>query len=145
MSKTNTNRSRKAKATVRTTRATLDKRNKRLGGKPRSPEVVTKEINTRKVDAALCSKGFNSPPRYRVDTSFTLNNTQDLNDPIDWLATKMGKDVYRMCTGSGSCLMTGLRDFSWEGTKSEMTAVLKWLARSPYRIHEVHTSMADTY
>ena len=132
MSKTNTNRSRKAKATVRT-------------NKPRSPEVVTKEINTRKVDAALCSKGFNSPPRYRVDISFTLNNTQDLNDPIVWLATKMGKDAYRMCTGSGTCLMTGLRDFSWEGTKSEMTAVLKWLARSPYRIHEVHTSMADTY
>ena len=130
MTKTNTNRSRKAKATVRTS-------------KPRTPQAVTADINTRKVNKALNSKVFTQEPQYHVSISFTLNNTQDLNDPIDWLATKMGKDVYRMCTGSGTCLLTGLRDFSWEGSKSEMTAALKWLARSPFRINSIYTSMVE--
>ena len=126
----NTNRSRKAKATVRTS-------------KPRTPQAVTADINTRKVNKALNSKVFTQEPQYHVSMSFTLNNTQDLNDPIDWLATKMGKDSYRMCTGSGTCLMTGIRDFGFEGSKSEMTAALKWLARSPFRINSIYTSMVE--
>ena len=130
MSKTNTNRSRKAKATVRTS-------------KPRTPQAVTADINTRKVNKALNSKVFTQEPQYHVSISFTLNNTQDLNDPIDWLATKMGKDAFRMCTGSGTCLLTGIRDFGFEGSKSEMTAALKWLARSPFRINSVYTSMVE--
>ena len=126
----NTNRSRKAKATVRTS-------------KPRTPQAVTADINTRKVNKALNSKAFTQEPQYHVSISFTLNNTQDLNDPIDWLATKMGKDAFRMCTGSGTCLLTGIRDFGFEGSKSEMTAALKWLARSPFRINSVYTSMVE--
>ena len=126
----NTNRSRKAKATVRTS-------------KPRTPQAVTADINTRKVNKALNSNIFTQEPQYHVSISFTLNNTQDLNDPIDWLATKMGKDAFRMCTGSGTCLLTGIRDFGFEGSKSEMTAALKWLARSPFRINSIYTSMVE--
>jgi hypothetical protein len=126
MTKTRNNRSRKAKATVRT-------------NKPRSPEAVTKEMNLRKVNAALRSKAFANPPLYSVAISFTLNNKQDLNDPLVWLVSKMGKDAERLCMGSGTCLMTGLRDFSWEGSKDQMTTLLKWIANSPYRIRSVYT------
>jgi hypothetical protein len=126
MTKTRNNRSRKAKATVRTS-------------KPRSVAAVTKEINVRKVNAALRSKAFTNPPVYSVAIVFNLNSKQDLNDPLVWLESKMGKDADRLCMGSGTCLMTGLRDFSWEGSKDQMTALLKWFASSPYRIHAVYT------
>jgi len=126
MTKTRNTRSRKAKATVRTS-------------KPRRPEAVTKEINVRKVNAALHSKVFTNPPMYSVAIVFNLNNKQDLNDPIDWLEDKMGKNADRLCMGSGTCLLTGLRDFSFEGTKQEMTTLLKWFANSPYRIDKVYT------
>ena len=127
----NKNRSRKAKATVRTS-------------KPRSPQAVTAEINARKVDKALCSNIFTQEPEYHVNITFTLNNTQDLNDPIDWVEDRMGTGMIdRLLMGSGTCLMTGLRDFGFEGTKSEMTAVLKQFARSPFRINSIYTSMVE--
>lgn len=127
----NKNRSRKAKATVRTS-------------KPRSPQAVTAEINARKVNKALCSNIFTQEPEYRVNITFTLNNTQDLNDPIDWVEDRMGTGtIDRLLMGSGTCLMTGLRDFGFEGTKSEMTAVLKQFARSPFRINSIYTSMVE--
>lgn len=127
----NTNRSRKAKATVRTS-------------KPRSPQAVTTDINTRKVNKALNSKEFTQEPQYYVGFTFTLNSDQDMNDPIRWLEDKMGeKDCDRLVTGSGTCLFSGFRDFGFQGSKSEMTAVLKWFARSPFRIHSIHTSMVE--
>lgn len=125
----NTNRSRKAKATIRTS-------------KPRSPQAVTAEINARKVNKALCSNTFTQEPDYRVSFTFSLNSDQDMNDPIMWLEDRMGeKEIDRLLTGSGTCMLTGLRDFGFEGSKSEMTAVLKWFARSPFRIHSIDTSM----
>jgi len=127
----NKNRSRKAKATVRTS-------------KPRSPQAVTAEINARKVNKALCSNIFTQEPEYRVNITFTLNNTQDLNDPIDWVEDRMGEGtIDRLLMGSGTCMMSGLRDFGFEGTKSEMTAVLKQFARSPFRINSIYTSMVE--
>lgn len=129
MSKTNTNRSRKAKATVRT-------------NKPRSPEVVTKEINTRKVNKALCSPVFTEESLYSISIGFDLNNEQDMNDPILWLEDKMGEKVVdRLNTGSGTCLMTGLRDFGFTGSKSEMILILKNFARSPFRIEDIFSTM----
>jgi hypothetical protein len=125
----NTNRSRKAKATVRTS-------------KPRSPQAVTTDINTRKVNKALTSKAFTQQPQYHVGFTFSLNSDQDMNDPIMWLEDRMGeKDVDRFVTGSGTCMLTGLRDFGFQGSKSEMTAVLKYFARSPFRIYSIDTSM----
>lgn len=87
----NTNRS---KTTVRT-------------NKPRSPQAVTADINTRKVNKALNSNIFTQEPQYHVSITFTLNNTQDLNDPIDWVEDRMGEGtIDRLLTGSGTCLMT---------------------------------------
>lgn len=125
----NTNRS---KTTVRT-------------NKPRSPQAVTADINTRKVNKALNNNIFTQEPQYRVSITFTLNNTQDLNDPIDWVEDRMGEGtIDRLLTGSGTCLMTGLRDFGFEGSKSEMTAVLKNFASSPFRINSIYTRMVET-
>ena len=125
----NTNRS---KTTVRT-------------NKPRSPQAVTADINTRKVNKALNNNIFTQEPQYRVSITFTLNNTQDLNDPIDWVEDRMGEGtIDRLLTGSGTCLMTGLRDFGFEGSKSEMLAVLKNFASSPFRINSIYTSMVET-
>ena len=127
----NTNRSRRAKATIRTS-------------KPRSPQAVTADINSRKVNRALTSKAFTQEPQYRADITFSLNADQDMNDPIYWLEDKMGeKECDRLMTGSGTCILTGLRDFGFEGSKSEMTAVLMWFARSPFRIHSIHTSIVE--
>jgi hypothetical protein len=127
----NKNRSRKAKATVRTS-------------KPRSPQAVTADINSRKVNKALCSNTFTQQPQYRVNFTFSLNADQDMNDPIMWLEDKMGeKEIDRLLMGSGTCLLTGLRDFGFQGSKSEMTAVLKYFARSPFRIHSIDTSMVE--
>jgi hypothetical protein len=127
----NKNRSRKAKATVRTS-------------KPRSPQAVTAEINARKVNKALCSNTFTQEPQYCVDFTFTLNSDQDMNDPIMWLEDRMGeKEIDRLLTGSGTCILTGLRDFGFQGSKAAMTAVLKYFARSPFRIHSIHTSMVE--
>ena len=125
----NTNRS---KTTVRT-------------NKPRSPQAVTADINTRKVNKALNNNIFTQEPQYRVSITFTLNNTQDLNDPIDWVEDRMGEGtIDRLLTGSGTCLMTGLRDFGFEGSKSEMTSVLKNFASSPFRINSIYTRMVET-
>ena len=125
----NKNRSRKAKATVRTS-------------KPRSPQAVTADINTRKVKAALNSKAFKQEPQYRVDITFTLNNDQDINDPIMWLEDEMGEDeTDELVTGSGMALFSGLRDFGFQGNKTQMIVVLKYFARSPFRIHSIHTNM----
>ena len=127
----NKNRSRKAKATVRTS-------------KPRSPQAVTAEINARKVNKALCSNTFTQEPQYYVGFTFTLNSDQDMNDPIYWLEDKMGeKECDRLVTGSGMALFSGFRDFGFQGSKSEMTAVLKWFARSPFRIYSIDTSMVE--
>ena len=129
----NKNRSRKAKATVRTS-------------KPRSPQAVTADINSRKVNKALNSKAFTQQPQYHVGFTFSLNADQDMNDPIMWLENKMGeKEIDRLLMGSGTCLLTGLRDFGFQGSKSEMTAVLKYFARSPFRIHSIDTSMVEIY
>ena len=133
MTKTRNNkkRSRKAKATVRTS-------------KPRSPQAVTADINSRKVNKALNSKAFTQQPQYGISISFTLNSDQDMNDPIDWVEDRMGTGtIDRLLLGSGTCLLTGLRDFGFQGRKSEMTAVLKYFARSPFRIHSIHTSMVE--
>ena len=128
----NTNRSRKTKTTVRT-------------NKPRSPQVVTAQINARKVNNALNGRVFAGSPMYRVDIGFNLNADQDMNDPIDWLETRMGeKEVDRLCMGSGTCLLTGVRDFGFEGSKEEMTAVLKYFARSPFRINSIYNRMVET-
>ena len=125
----NTNRSRRAKATIRTS-------------KPRSPQAVTADINGRKVNRALTSKAFTQEPQYRAEITFSLNADQDMNDPIMWLEDRMGeKEIDRLLMGSGTCILTGLRDFGFEGSKSAMTAVLKYFARSPFRIHSIHTSM----
>lgn len=127
----NTNRSRKAKATVRTS-------------KPRSPQAVTADINARKVNAALNSKAFTQEPQYYVGFTFSLNADQDINDPIMWLEDRMGeKECDRLVTGSGMALFSGLRDFGFQGSKAAMTAVLKWFARSPFRIHSIHTNMVE--
>ena len=127
----NTNRSRKAKATVRTS-------------KPRSPQAVTTDINARKVNAALNSKAFTQPPQYYVGFTFSLNSDQDMNDPIRWLEDKMGeKECDRLVTGSGMALFSGLRDFGFQGSKSEMTAVLKWFAHSPFRINTIYTDTVE--
>ena len=127
----NKNRSRKAKATVRTS-------------KPRSPQAVTADINSRKVNKALNSKAFTQQPQYCVGFTFSLNADQDMNDPIYWLEDRMGeKEIDRLLTGSGTCILTGLRDFAFQGSKSEMTAVLKYFARSPFRIHSIVTSMVE--
>ena len=125
----NKNRSRKAKATVRTS-------------KPRSPQVVTAEINARKVNSALCSPVFTEESLYSISIGFDLNNEQDMNDPILWLENKMGEKVVdRLNTGSGTCLMTGLRDFGFTGSKSEMILILKNFARSPFRIKDIFSTM----
>jgi len=127
----NKNRSRKAKATVRTS-------------KPRSPQAVTADINSRKVNKALCSNTFTQQPQYRVNLTFSLNANQDMNDPIDWVEDRMGAGtIDRLLMGSGTCILTGLRDFGFEGSKSEMVAVLKYFARSPFRIHSIDTSMVE--
>ena len=125
----NTNRSRKAKATVRTS-------------KPRTPQAVTADINTRKVNSALCSPVFTEESLYSISIGFDLNNEQDMNDPILWLEDKMGEKVVdRLNTGSGTCLMTGLRDFGFTGSKSEMILILKNFARSPFRIKDIFSTM----
>ena len=128
----NKNRSRKAKATVRTS-------------KPRSPQVVTAEINARKVNSALCSPVFTEESLYSISIGFDLNNEQDMNDPILWLEGAMGEKVVdRLCMGSGTCLLTGVRDFGFMGSKAEMTAVLKYFARSPFRINSIYNRMEET-
>ena len=131
MTKTKTNRSRKAKATIRTS-------------KPRTPEAVTQDINNRKVDAALNNRVFNGQPVYRLDIGFSLTSEQDMNDPIDWLYSKMGEAVVdRLNTGSGTCLMSGCRDFGFEGNKQEMTRILNLFRRSPFRIKDIFSGIQE--
>jgi len=149
MNKTKTNRSRKAaKATIRTS-------------KPRTPEQVTRDINNRKINAAFESKVWNTDPQYRVDFSFNLTKDQDINDPIeylyDWMERGVGGHdpviqalrlrgesiVDRLNTGSGYCMMTGCRDFGFEGSKDEMARVMEAIGTSPYRISRMTVEMLE--
>jgi len=131
MKNRNNNRSRKAKATVRTT-------------KPRTSVQVTRDINARKINAAFESKVWNTDPQYRVDFSFMLNGEQDINDPIEFLYESMGESlVDRLNTGSGYCLLSGSRDFGFEGSKDEIARVMKAISRSPYRIHRMTVEMLE--
>jgi len=132
MNKTKTNRSRKAaKATIRTS-------------KPRTPEQVTRDINNRKINAAFESKVWNTDPQYRVDFSFNLTKDQDINDPIEYLYDWMGESIVdRLNTGSGYCMMTGCRDFGFEGSKDEMARVMEAIGTSPYRISRMTVEMLE--
>lgn len=132
MKNRNKTRSRKAKATVRTT-------------KPRTTEQVTRDINHRKIKAAFQSKAWNTDPQFRVDFSFTLTQDQDMNDPIEFLYDQMGERlVDRLNTGSGYCMMTGSRDFGFEGSKDEIARVMKAISGSPYRIHRLTVAMLES-
>jgi len=127
----NNNRSRKAKATVRTT-------------KPRTTEQVTYDINRRKIKAAFQSKAWNTDPQFRVDFSFTLTKDQDINDPIEYLYECMGESlVDRLNTGSGYCMISGSRDFGFEGSKDDMAEVMKAISTSPYRIYRMSVEMLE--
>ena len=99
----------------------------------------TKDINKKKITKALNSKVLNIQPTYDVNISFDLNSDQDINDPIKFLYNKISeKFVDNLVISSGSCLMTGLRDFTFNGTKEEMTKIMKLFLNSPYRIDDIH-------
>lgn len=99
----------------------------------------TKDINKKKITKALTSKVLNTKPTYDVHISFDLTSDQDMNDPIKFLYKKISeKFVDNLVVGSGTCLMTGLRDFTFNGTKEEMTKIMKLFLNSPYRIDDIH-------
>ena len=106
MTKTKTNR---VRASVRKTSKTL------------------RELNTGKMNAVM-SKFI--PARYDLVVEFALTNDQDLNDPVDFLP----RHLSRLEMGSGYCMMTGRRDFSFAGTEQEMKAIMRQFCSSPFKV-----------
>ena len=112
--------------------------------KRRSAKNVTIDNNTRKIKKVLSSNVFTSEPRYYISISFCLNNDQFMNDPIEWLYTKMGETfVDELNVGSGTCLMSGDRDFSFLGTKEQMITILKNFTRSEFRISNIYAKIEE--
>lgn len=110
--------------------------------KRRSVKNLVTENNTRKINKALSNKVFINEPIYSICIVFTLTKDQDMNDPIYWLKTKMGvKLINKLNDGSGTCLMTGLRDFTFSGTKSEMTDILNNFAHSEFKINSIYSDL----
>jgi len=110
----------------------------------RTTTQVTRENNKKKIKAVYGSRVWNCNPNYRLDFSFILNANQDMNDPIEHLSDCLGGRVAdRLTTGSGTCLMTGDRDFSFEGTKEEMSKVLKIFEVSEFRIRRMTVSVCE--
>jgi hypothetical protein len=126
MTKTrNNNRSRKAKATVRT--------------KPRSQSEVTRSNNMNKIDRLL---GRFPQAQYDLHMEFMLTDDQDLNDPARWLDARDAR-FSSMEYGSGYSMMTGHRDFHWVGSEADMEAIMRAFRTSPFRITDIYIYPRD--
>lgn len=110
--------------------------------KRRSVKDVTIDNNTNKVKKALSSNIFTGEPKYYISITFCLNGDQFMNDPIEWLYTKMGEAfVEELSVGSGTCLMSGDRDFAFSGNKMQMHTILNHFARSEFRISNIYAKI----
>ena len=96
-------------------------------------------VNTKKVNSVL---GRFPEPEYDLHIEFNLKNDQDINDPIDWLYNN-DPDLKKFEMGSGYSFMTGMRDFSWRGSKWYMEKILRRLAKSDFRIHHIYIYPSD--
>ena len=112
--------------------------------KRRSAKDVTIDNNIRKVKKALSNSIFTSEPRYYISITFCLNVDQFMNDPIEWLYTKMDQSIVdKLSAGSGTCFLSGDRDFSFIGTKEQMITILKNFTRSEFRISNIYAKIEE--
>jgi hypothetical protein len=113
-------KTKKTKKTVRTTK--------------RVPKAI-REKNAAVVNRVLYSDSWNEEPVYHVNLSFIPSNWEDLDAPLLWLIEEMGKEADKLNTASGTCFMTGTRDFSFEGSKEQMESIMYYFRRSPFKIY----------
>ena len=107
--------------------------------KRRSIKNLVLKNNTEKITKAFSNKVFVNDPLYSICVVFDLTKDQDMNDPLYWLENRMGgKLINKLNDGSGTCLMTGLRDFTFSGTKSEMIDILTAFAHSEFKINSIY-------
>jgi hypothetical protein len=126
MTKTrNNNRSRKAKATVRT--------------KPSSKFNTIRSLNTAKINRLL---GRFPQAQYDLHIEFSLTDAQEMNDPSDWLYTR-NPGFGSMEYGSGYSFLTGQRDFHWCGSQADMEAIMRAFRTSPFRITDIYIYPSD--
>jgi hypothetical protein len=126
MNKTrNNNRSRKAKATVRT--------------KSSSKFNAVRCRNTSKINRLL---GRFPQAQYDLHIEFMLTDAQDMNDPADWLYTR-NPNFGSMEYGSGYSFVSNCRDFHWCGTQADIEAILREFKDSPFRIADIYIYPSD--
>lgn len=96
-------------------------------------------VNAKKVNSVL---GRFPEPEYDLHIEFNLRNDQDMNDPSDWLY-KNDPDLEKFEMGSGYSFMSGMRDFSWRGSKNDMEKILRRFANSNFRIDHIYIYPCD--
>jgi len=112
--------------------------------KRRSAKDVTIDNNIRKVKKTLSNSVFTSEPKYYISIAFCLNMDQDMNDPIEWLYKKMGQSIVDdLNAGSGTCFLSGDRDFSFIGTKEQVITILNNFTRSEFRISNIYAKIEE--
>ena len=99
----------------------------RVRASVRKPAKTLRELNTGKMNAVM-SKFI--PARYDLHVEFALTGDQDVDDPVDFLPHNLS----RLEMGSGYCMMTGHRDFSFAGTEQEMKAIMQKFCSSPFKV-----------
>jgi hypothetical protein len=85
--------------------------------------------NIRKYNAAVISGGEEAV-EYDLFVSVDYSEDQGMDALYEFLETKLGnKRVFELCYGSGTCLMTGLRDYHFRGNKKDIDDITAVLAK----------------
>jgi hypothetical protein len=91
----------------------------------------TKKISVatvRKRNADVMNKSCTNV--YNLWVSVDLQEDQDLDSMEKFLREKLGgKFINRVLMGAGMCLISGLRDYSFKGTKDDIDKITDVLAR----------------
>jgi len=82
---------------------------------------------------------------YNLWVSVDLQEEQDLNSMEKFLREKLGgKFINRVLMGAGTCLISGLRDYSFKGTKDDIDKITDVLARQGhFLLHHYGLQLED--
>jgi hypothetical protein len=113
----------------------------------REVNMPTKNVNNNKIiSKILKNKVLTTDPVYSLNLTFHLGDDQDINDPIEFLYKRFGeKYIDKVNTGSGFCLLSGGRDFSFEESKQNIIKFIKAFQNSPYKISDISVYPVNIY
>lgn len=100
-------------------------------------------VDIRKYNARIMDTAINT--EYMLYMSVDLQEGQDISSMETFLRQKLGgKFIDRVMMGAGTCLITGLRDYSFKGTKDDIDKITDVIARQGrFMMHHYGIQIAE--